>query len=113
MATKILVQPYRSFNKHDSSLDNGDRIGVVVDMTRRMGLVINMIKQHPAPNYQSLANALNRRFKTTTYTAGDFRTALLKLEKVGIAAYTAAGGGWHLTKTGLSIWNKAKIVKLN
>lgn len=113
MGTKILVQPYRSFNKHDCSLDNGERIGVVVDMTRRMGLVINVLKHKAAPNYQSLANLFNTRFKTTTYTSNDFRTVLRKLEKVGIVAYTGAGGGWHLTQTGLRIWDRAKIVKLN
>jgi hypothetical protein len=112
-ATKILVQPYRSFNKHDCSLDSGDRIGVMVDMTRRMGLVVNILKHRAAPNYQSLANLFNARFKTTTYTSNDFRTALLKLEKAGIVGYSGAAGGWHLTQTGLKIWERAKIVKLN
>lgn len=109
---KMLVQPHRSFNKHDCKpYSEGDRHGMAVNMVMRLGLIIDVLKLTPGPNCQSLANAFNKRFHGAAYKASDMATALKKLEKVGIVQCT--GRGWSLTPLGLKIWAKAKIIKLN
>ncbi len=112
--TTIRTLPYRSFNKHDCTYrSDGDRHGVIVDMERRHGLVVNALGRQQAgfASADAIAEHLNTRFKTNAYTHNDMIHSLRALAKAGIAEYV--GGVWKLAPRGQRVWQNAKIVKLN
>jgi|SRR5665213_2159458 len=112
--TTIRTLPRRGFNTHDASYRNdGDRHTVIVDVPRRLGLVVNAFGRKPS-GYNSaneIAEHLNTRFKDASYTGNDILHCLRVLGKAGIAEYV--GGVWKLAPRGQNKWQNAKIVKLN
>ena len=113
---KILYQPHRGFNKNDCKVESkGSRIEVTVDMIHRYKLAVTALakrfKASGCPDAETMANDLNKRLKSPTYTKNDFVHVFRMLGKHGIVEF--ARGAWRLTRHGESIWNNAKKVALN
>lgn len=111
--TTIRTLPRRGFNTHDATYRNdGDRHTVIVDVERRLGLVVNALGRKPAgySSADAIAEHLNTRFKDASYTSNDIIHCLRTLKEAGIVEYL---GTWKLVPRGQNKWKHTNVVKLN
>ena len=114
MSATIRTLPRRGFNTHDATYrPDGSRHTVIIDMSRRHGLVVNALGRKKAGfnSADEVAAHLNTRFKSDSYTGRDIIHSLRVLTKAGIVEYT--GGVWKLAPRGQNKWQNTTVVKLN